>query len=32
MPDESPVHPFLVQLCEGYTEVEVAEIEQYIAE
>lgn len=31
MPDESPVDPFLAQLCEGYTEAEVVEIEQYIA-
>ncbi len=31
MPDESPVDPFLAQLCEGYTEAEVAEIELYIA-
>lgn len=30
MPDEWPVDPFLIQLCEGYTEVEVAEIKQYI--
>ena len=32
MPDESPVDPFLVQLCEGYTEAEVSEIEQYMAD
>jgi hypothetical protein len=32
MPDESPVDPFLAQLCEGYSKAEVAEIEQYIAE
>ncbi len=32
MPDEPPVDPFLAQLCEGYTEAEVAEIEQYMAE
>lgn len=32
MPDELPVDPFLVQLCEGYTEVEVAEIKQYLNE
>jgi len=31
MPDESPVDPFLAQLCERYTEAEVAEIEQYMA-
>ncbi|MCL1464735.1 hypothetical protein [Argonema galeatum] len=32
MPDESPVDPFLTQLCQGYTEAEVAEIKHYIAE
>lgn len=32
MNDQSPVDPFLAQLCEGYTEAEVAEIEQYMAE
>jgi hypothetical protein len=32
MQDEPPVDLFLAQLCEGYTEAEVAEIEQYIAE
>jgi hypothetical protein len=32
MPDESPVDPFLAQLCEGYSETEVAEIKQYITE
>jgi hypothetical protein len=32
MPDESPVDPFLAQLCEGYSEAEVAEIKQYITE
>ncbi len=32
MPDESPVDPFLTQLCQGYTEAEVTEIEHYIAE
>jgi len=32
MQDEPPVDPFLAQLCEGYTEVEVAEIQQYIGE
>lgn len=31
MPDES-LDPFLAQLCKGYTEVEAAEIEQYMAE
>ncbi len=32
MPDEPPVDLFLTQLCEGYTEAEVTEIEQYMAE
>jgi hypothetical protein len=32
MQDDPPIDPFLAQLCEGYTETEVAEIEQYIAE
>ncbi len=32
MPDKPPVAPFLTQLCEGYSETEVAEIEQYMAE
>ncbi|MUG96501.1 hypothetical protein F7734_30835 [Scytonema sp. UIC 10036] len=32
MPDELPIDPFLAQLCEGYTEAEVAEIKQYMAE
>ncbi len=32
MQDEPPVDPFLAQLCEGYTEAEVAEIERYIPE
>ena len=32
MPDESPVDSFLAQLCEGYTQAEIAEIEQYMAE
>ena len=30
MQDEPPVDPFLTQLCKGYNEAEVAEIEQYI--
>ena len=32
MPDEALVDPFIAQLCEGYTEAEVAEIKQYLAE
>ena len=32
MQDDPPIDPFLAQLCEGHTEAEVAEIEQYIAE
>ncbi|MBW4678623.1 MAG: hypothetical protein KME19_00725 [Microcoleus vaginatus WJT46-NPBG5] len=32
MSDELPVDPFLAQLCEGYTEAEVGEIKQYMAE
>lgn len=32
IPDESPVDLFFAQLCEGYTELEVAEIQQYITE
>jgi hypothetical protein len=31
MLDESPVNSFLAQLCEGYTQAEVAEIELYLA-
>lgn len=30
MPDEPTIDPFFVQLCKGYTEVEIAEIETYI--
>lgn len=32
MPDELPDDPFFIQLCKGYTEVETAEIQQYIEE
>ncbi|WP_017653337.1 hypothetical protein [Fortiea contorta] len=32
MPDETPLDPFIAQLCEGYTEAEAAEINQYLAE
>ncbi|MDF5726999.1 MAG: hypothetical protein PUP92_02935 [Rhizonema sp. PD38] len=32
MQDEPPVNPFLTQLCKGYHEAEVAEIEHYMAE
>lgn len=32
IPNESPVDPFFDQLCKGYTDLEVAEIQQYIAE
>ena len=32
MSDSPPVDPFLTQLCTGYTEAEVAEIELYLAE
>ncbi|MFB2917487.1 hypothetical protein [Aerosakkonema funiforme] len=32
MPDEPSIDPFLTQLGQGYTEAEVAEIEQYITE
>ncbi|ARV60598.1 hypothetical protein BZZ01_20005 [Nostocales cyanobacterium HT-58-2] len=32
MYDEPPADPFFAQLCEGYTEAEVAEIQQYMAE
>ncbi|MGF1673280.1 MAG: hypothetical protein ACFCUV_06255 [Rivularia sp. (in: cyanobacteria)] len=32
MTDESSIDPFLEQLCEGYSETEVAEIKQYINE
>lgn len=30
MPDELPDDLFFMQLCEGYTETETAEIQQYI--
>ncbi|BAZ08027.1 hypothetical protein [Calothrix sp. NIES-3974] len=32
MTDESSIDPFLEQLCEGYSETEVAEIKQYVQE
>ncbi|WNN89762.1 hypothetical protein [Gloeocapsopsis dulcis] len=32
MSDELPDDPFFVQLCEGYTEAETAEIQQYMEE
>lgn len=32
MPDALPDDPFFIQLCQGYTEVETAEIQQYIEE
>jgi len=32
MPDELPDNSFFIQLCKGYTEVETAEIQQYIEE
>lgn len=32
MSNEPPVDPFFSQLCTGYTEVELAEIEKYIVE
>jgi hypothetical protein len=32
MTDESLVDPFLQRLCSGYTEAEVAEIQQYLTE
>lgn len=32
MPDKLPDEPFFIQLCEGYTEAETAEIQQHIEE
>lgn len=32
MPDELTENPFFIQLCEGYTEEEIAEIQRYLEE
>ncbi|NJM18554.1 MAG: hypothetical protein HC836_07655 [Richelia sp. RM2_1_2] len=32
MPKEPPIDPFLIELCKGYSQLEVREIEQYIQE
>jgi hypothetical protein len=32
MSNEQPDDPFFIQLCEGYTEAEIVEIQQYLSE